>query len=55
MKKIHARQLTLRNIHATAVLFATFTEEEILAANKAVLPTSTRKRQVWLMSLSTFG
>ena len=34
--------------------FATFSEEEILAANKAVLPTSTRKRQVWLMSLSTF-
>ena len=34
--------------------FATFSEEEILAANKAVLLTSTRKRQVWLMPLSTF-
>ena len=27
--------------------FATFSEEEILAADKAVLPTSTRKRQVF--------
>ena len=34
---------------------ATFSEDEILAANRAVLPTSTRKRKIWLMSLLLVG